>query len=65
MSDPEERREPVDVSPEVPLDQTKPLIDHLQEGLVEDDIPLDRTRAEMREFLGSQDGPEHKVPRRR
>ena len=60
MSDPEERPEPVDVAPDVPLDQTKPLIDHLQEGLVEDDVPLDQTRSEMRDFLGSQDFPRRK-----
>lgn len=60
MSDPEERPEPVDVAPDVPLDQTKSLIDHLQEGLVEDGVPLDQTRSEMREFLGSQDFPRRK-----
>jgi hypothetical protein len=60
MSDPEERPEPRDVAPGVPLDQTKPLIDHLQEGLVEDDVPLDQTRSEMRDFLGSQDLPGRK-----
>jgi len=60
MSDPEERPEPVDVAPDVPLDQTKSLIDHLQEGLVEDGVPLDQTRSEMREFLGAQDFPRRK-----
>lgn len=60
MSDPEERPEPRDAAPDAPLDQTNPLIDHLQEGLVEDDVPLDQTRSEMREFLGSQDFPGRK-----
>lgn len=64
MSDPEERPEPRDVAPDVPLDQTKPLIDHLQEGLVEDDVPLDQTRSEMREFLGSEGAPDRPVRRR-
>lgn len=56
MSDPEERQEPVDVAPEVPLDQTTAPIDYLQEGPT-GDAPLDQTRSEMREFLGSQDVP--------
>jgi hypothetical protein len=54
VSDPEERPESADAGPDAPLDQTTPLIDHLQEGPVGDDVPLDRTRPEMREFLGSE-----------
>lgn len=53
MTDPEERQEPVNVAPEVPLDQTTAPIDYLQEGL-SGDVPLDQTRAEMREVLGSE-----------
>ncbi len=56
MTDPEERQEPVNVAPEVPLDQTTAPIDYLQEGLT-GDVPLDQTRAEMREVLGSQGVP--------
>jgi hypothetical protein len=54
MSDPQERPEPVSVAPDVPLDQTAAPIDYLQEG-VTGEVPLDQTRSEMREFLGSQD----------
>lgn len=56
MTDPEERQEPVNVAPEVPLDQTTAPIDYLQEGL-SGDVPLDQTRAEMREVLGSEGIP--------
>jgi hypothetical protein len=42
--------------PEVPLDQTIAPIDYLQEGLT-GDVPLDQTRAETREFLGSEGVP--------
>jgi len=56
MTDPEERQEPVNVPPEVPSDQTTAPIDYLQEGLT-GDIPLDQTRAEMREVLGSEGIP--------
>lgn len=55
MTDRERTPEPVDVAPETPLDQTTPPIDHLQEDLV-DEVPLDQTRAEVREVLGSRDG---------
>jgi hypothetical protein len=53
MSDPDERQEPVNVAPEVPLDQTTAPIDYLQEG-PSGDVPLDQTRSEMREVLGSE-----------
>jgi hypothetical protein len=56
MTNPEERPEPVNVAPEVPLDQTTAPIDYLQEGLT-GDVPLDQTRAETREFLGSEGVP--------
>jgi len=56
MTDPEEHQEPVNVTPEVPLDQTTAPIDYLQEGLT-GDVPLDQTRAEMREVLGSEGIP--------
>jgi len=56
MSDPEDRQEPVDLAPEVPLDQTIAPIDYLQEGEV-GDMPLDQTRSEMREVLGSEGAP--------
>lgn len=56
MSDSEDRQEPVDVAPEVPLDQATAPIDYLQEGLT-GEVPLDQTRSEMREFLGSQGVP--------
>jgi hypothetical protein len=57
MTDREEKRsEPVDVAPEVPLDQTSAPIDYLQEGLI-GDVPLDQTISEMREFLGSDGLP--------
>jgi hypothetical protein len=56
MTDPGEHQEPVNVAPEVPLDQTTAPIDYLQEGLT-GDIPLDQTRAEMREVLGSEGIP--------
>jgi hypothetical protein len=56
MTDPEERQEPVNLAPEVPLDQTTAPIDYLQEGLI-GDVPLDQTRAEMREVLGSEGIP--------
>lgn len=63
MSDPEDRQEPVDVAPEVPLDQTKAPIVYLQEGLT-GEVPLDQTRSEMREFLGSQGAsPNRRHPR--
>lgn len=64
MSDPEERPEPRDVAPDVPLDQTKPPIDQVQEGPVRDDVPLDQTRPETREFLGSEGTPDRPVRRR-
>jgi hypothetical protein len=63
MTDPEERQEPVNVAPEVPLDQTTAPIDYLQEGLT-GDVPLDQTRAEMREVLGSQGVPPARRPPR-
>ena len=63
MSDPEERPDLVDAAPDVPLDQTTPPIDQLQESLV-DDVPLDQTRAEIREVLGSEGVPDRRVPRR-
>lgn len=56
MTDPKERPEPVNVAPEVPLDQTTAPIDYLQEGLA-GDMPLDQTQAETREFLGSEGVP--------
>jgi hypothetical protein len=62
MTDPEERQEPVDVAPEVPLDQTTARIDYLQEGLT-GETPLDQTRSEMQKVLGSEGVPQS--PRRR
>jgi hypothetical protein len=53
MSDPREREEPVNVAPDVPLDQTTAPIDYLQEGPL-GEVPLDQTRSEMREVLGSE-----------
>lgn len=61
MSDPEPKPDPVDVAPDTPLDQTTAPIDYLQEGLT-GDVPLDQTRAEMREVLGSE-GPPPPPPR--
>jgi hypothetical protein len=52
----DKRPEPVDATPDVPLDQTSAPIDHLQEGLT-GEVPLDQTSSEMREFLGSQGVP--------
>lgn len=56
MTGPEERQEPVDVAPEVPLDQTGAPIDYLQEG-ISGEVPIDQTRSEMREVLGSEGVP--------
>lgn len=56
MSDPSERPEPSETSPEAPLDQTTAPIDYLQEGRIED-TPLDQTRAEMQQVLGSEGVP--------
>jgi hypothetical protein len=53
MSDPGEREEPVNVAPEVPLDQTTAPIDYLKKGPL-GEVPLDQTRSEMREVLGSE-----------
>jgi len=63
VSGPGERSDPADTAPEVPLDQTTAPIDHLQEGLV-DDVPLDQTRSEMREVLGSEGVPEPRTHRK-
>lgn len=61
MSDPEEREEPVNLAPEVPLDQTQAPVDNLQEGPL-GEVPLDQTRSEMRKVLGSEGVP---LPNRR
>ena len=61
MSGPNERPEPVDPAPDVPLDQTTAPIDYVQEGLV-GDTPLDQTRSEMREVLGSEGIPGSGAP---
>jgi hypothetical protein len=63
MSDPGKSPEPVDAAPDVPLDQTTPPIDQLQEGLI-DNVPLDQTRAETREILGSEGVPSPRPHRR-
>lgn len=56
MSDPEEREEPVQLAPEVPMDQTTAPVDNLQGGPL-GEVPLDQTRSEMREVLGSEGVP--------
>lgn len=54
---PKQTSEPLDTASDAPLDQTMPPIDQLQEDLP-GDLPLDRTRPEMREVLGSEGPPE-------
>jgi hypothetical protein len=56
VSDPKENQDSVDTAPEGPLNETTPPIDLQQKGAEPSDFePLDKTMAEMREFLGSQD----------
>jgi hypothetical protein len=51
--------------PEVPLDQSTAPIDQMLEGL-NDDTPLDQTRSEIRQVLGSeQPDADRQAPRPR
>lgn len=55
MSDPKENSESADAAPEASLDETTPPISVQQKSAEPGGLEsLDKTTAEMREFLGSQ-----------